>query len=123
MIGEHLIGIFLASDGNGYPILQTQIGFYMLGCSFIKRLSEVDLKNYEIVDCEFFGLSIMETWTDGESIYVELENLKIILSGLLDIDSDGNSQLAIYFLEKEELNEEGKNFEDLPHIYKVRPTQ
>jgi hypothetical protein len=119
MIDEKIMVIYHPVLGDGWTLIETDKGIYQIRVGTIQKIYSVDFEKYEIISNPKNGIRIIGLWTDSVVVYIELEDNSFVTIGFLDIDSDGNMHAGVYFDEKEELDEDERDFENDPNLTRI----
>ncbi len=120
MIGQKIKSIYVSKISDAWTCIETDSAFYEIRVGGIRKISDVLIDNYELFESPKIGLLVIEVWTDGETIYIELEDDSYIALGFLTVDSEGVSHRSIYYINEGDLDDDEKDFEKDPLMRKIR---
>lgn len=119
MIGEKIITIYFSRDDSDWTYVQTDSAFYEIRVGGINRLNQFTLQNHEDVGCPKLGMEVIMVWTDSETIFIELSDKTFIVIGTLTINSEGVMSRSVFYMSKDDFEEDERDFENDPLMRKL----
>lgn len=114
MIGEIIKTVLIPKNESDWVLIQTNNGFYSFRLGGFRFECQIDnVEKYKTLDCPYSNEPIKEVYTDDEWVYLLVGENGVIISGWINIDSDGEMNLGIKFSNRNEFEYDFFESEDL----------